>query len=323
MNLDQRLLAALSAGAPRSARSLAFEMSTRIECVRRRLRELRAHGWPITSHPGIGYRLDPRARVLDPDRVALGLADVADCVDRVAFWPEIDSTQSAIANWPVLDDGRAVVGIADRQTAGHGRRGRAWHAPAGGAITLSLTRYVPQPPARLGPLAPGLGLAAAELLRARGVAEAGVKWPNDVLVGADKLGGVLVDTAAAGQWAARVVVGVGINFDLGSIQAEDGRTDLCSVLSQPAARSDWVAAIVRGLLMRLRQAARFGPTTTLAGWDDLDVYLGQRVCVVTEGEAVEGVAAGVDEGGAFALDTVSGQRRFPSADVSLRTLERC
>lgn len=324
MSLDQRLLAALSKQAPRSARSLAREMRASVARVRRRLQRLQAAGWPVRARPGMGYSLDPRVRVLDPERVESGLADVADCVDRLVFWPEIDSTQSAIADAPVLDDGRAVIGIADRQDAGHGRRGRAWHAPAGGALTLSLARYVPQPPARLGPLAPGLGVAVAEALRGHGVTDVGVKWPNDVLVAGDKLGGVLVDAVSAGPMGARVVVGVGVNFDLGPAPAQrQDCTDLCSALSQPMPRSDWMAAIVRALLMRLRRAARFGPSTALAGWFDLDVYRGRRVQVVTVGETLEGVAAGVDEDGALALDTVSGRRRFHSPDVSLRTLEPC
>ncbi len=323
MSLDQRLLAALSHGSPRSPGSLAVELGATTDRVRRRLRRLLAAGWPITAGGDAGYRLDPSVRVLHPDRIESGLVDVADCLDRLVFWPQIDSTQMAIAGEPVRDDGRAVVAIADRQTAGHGRRGRGWHAPAGGAITLSLARYLPQPPSGLGALAPGLGLAVAEALRARGVAGVGVKWPNDVLIDGAKVAGVLVDAVGARNSGARVVVGVGANFALGEPRDRDGRTDLCSALTQPPPRSEWVVAIVRALLMRLSQAARYGPATALAGWCPLDAYRDRRVRVTTSEEAVDGVAAGVDEAGALQVDTAAGRRRFISADVSLRAVEPC
>jgi len=323
MSLDQRLLAALADGSPRSARSLAAELSTTHDRARYRLRQMQRQGWPIGAHRGLGYVLDADARPLDPYRIESGLADIAADVDRVVFWPTIGSTQAAVATEPVVDDGRVVVGIADRQTAGHGRRGRSWHAPPGGAITVSLARWLPQPPASLGPLAPGLGLAVAETLRASGITRAGVKWPNDVFIGHAKVGGVLVDAAGAGRGGARVVVGVGVNYELAAAHERNGPTDLCSALAHPPVRSDWVTAIVRALIMRLGQAARYGPAAAVAGWDDFDIYRDRCVRLTTPDEVIEGVAGGLDDMGALRVHTATGQRRLHSGQVSLRALERC
>lgn len=318
MSLDQRLLAALAVGSPRAARSLAEETDTTEPRARQRLHQLEREGWPITARPGAGYELQADARPLDPAQIESDLADIADRLDRLVFWPTIGSTQAAVAAEPVLDDGRALVGVADRQTAGYGRRGRGWYAPPGGAITLSLARSLPQPPHALGPLGPALGLAIAEVLRARGVAGCGVKWPNDVFIGRAKVGGVLVDATRGARGGARVVAGVGINYDLGAKAGDDGRADLRSALAQPPVRSIWVAEIVRALVMRLGQAARYGPAKALEGWGNLDVYRDRRVRVMASGEAIEGVVVGVDEAGALEIDTPTGRRRFRSADVSLR-----
>ncbi len=325
MSLDQRLLAALAESPPRSAQSLASELGATGDRVRRRLRQLQRDGWPIATRRGAGYVLDPDARPLDAQHIESGLAHLGDHVARVVLWPTIASTQRALADAPVLDDGRAVVAIADRQTAGHGRRGRSWDAPPGGAITASLARRLPQPSAALGPLGPGLGLAVAQALRARGVDRAGVKWPNDVLIGRAKVGGVLVDAAGDRRGGARIVVGVGVNYDLGARPDGDGRTDLRSALAQPPSRSEWVVEIVRALIICLSQAARYGPATALAGWDDLDGYRDQRVQVTgADGAMVaEGIAAGVDGMGAVQVDTATGRRRFQSGEVSLRAVESC
>src|SRR5882672_12307135 len=113
-------------------------------------------------------------------------------------------------NTALLEEGKpGVLLIADEQTAGRGRRGRRWYSAPGADIAFSLSAEVAKPVAGLSLVA---GVAAARALRALGVAQAALKWPNDLLVGGAKLGGILVETRANGGGATKAVIGVGINL---------------------------------------------------------------------------------------------------------------
>src|SRR5260221_9055357 len=82
---------------------------------------------------------------------------------------------------------------AEQQTAGRGRRGRRWYSAPGNGVTFSLSRTVRRPLRELAGLSLVAGVAVARALRALGV-RAALKWPNDVVVGEAKLGGILVET---------------------------------------------------------------------------------------------------------------------------------
>ena len=103
-----------------------------------------------------------------------------------------------------------VLLAAEEQTAGRGQRGRRWESAPGDDVTFSLSRHVLRPARELASLSLVAGVAAASALRALGVAAASVKWPNDLLVGGAKLGGILVETRASAP-GTRAVFGVGIN----------------------------------------------------------------------------------------------------------------
>src|SRR5918995_7269139 len=85
-----------------------------------------------------------------------------------------------------------VLIAAEEQTAGRGRRGRRWHSAPGAGVTFSLGRRIRRPPGELAALSLVAGVAAARALHALGVRPAALKWPNDLVVGGAKLGGILV-----------------------------------------------------------------------------------------------------------------------------------
>src|SRR5687767_15853605 len=91
-----------------------------------------------------------------------------------------------------------VLLAAEEQTAGRGRRGRRWHSAPGAGLTFSLGRRIRRPARELAALSLVAGVAAARALRALGVRQAALKWPNDLLVDGAKLGGILVETRSQG-----------------------------------------------------------------------------------------------------------------------------
>src|SRR5688572_28899100 len=101
---------------------------------------------------------------------------------------------------------KPVLIAAEEQTAGRGRRGRRWHSAPGAGATFSLGCRINRPVRELAALSLVAGVATARALRAVGV-NARLKWPNDLVVGGAKLGGILVETRSSGY----AVIGIGIN----------------------------------------------------------------------------------------------------------------
>jgi len=127
------------------------------------------------------------------------------------------------------------VYFADEQAAGRGRGDHAWHSAAGEGLYVSVVLRPKIPAARLPLLPLAAGLAAAEAIRDTAGLEVDLRWPNDLLIGSRKAGGILVEAHMESSGIAFAVVGIGINvhqrsFDPGlstpgtSLDMEAGRT---------------------------------------------------------------------------------------------------
>jgi BirA family biotin operon repressor/biotin-[acetyl-CoA-carboxylase] ligase len=148
---------------------------------------------------------------LDADAIAAALApDAARLIERLEVFSEIDSTNRYLLEHPP-SSGRLAVCLAEYQHAGRGRRGRAWVAPAGAALCLSVGwRFAERPP-DLSALTLACGVAARRALETQAGISVGLKWPNDLVWDDRKLGGILVELSAGHRGACHAVVGIGIN----------------------------------------------------------------------------------------------------------------
>ena len=209
-----------------------------------------------------------------------------------------------------------VLLVAGEQTAGRGRRGRRWHGAPGDALAFSLARRMRRPARELAALSLVAGVAAARALRSLGVAQAALKWPNDLVVGAGKLGGILVETRAAGR-ETLAVFGIGINCR--------GADELGRRLRRPVACLDQfvpvepdttVQSIVIALMVTLDAFEAGGFEAARGEWEALHAHAGQRVKVkLADGRQVTGIATGVAHDGALALRTRAGMRTVRSGRV--------
>ena len=125
------------------------------------------------------------------ERLQAALIDVPGVDVRIV--ERCTSTNSVLLSSP---EERTVLLAAEDQTAGRGQRGRRWQSAPGADLTFSLARHIQRPGRELAALSLVAGVAAATALRALGVAAASLKWPNDLMVGEAKLGGILVETRA-------------------------------------------------------------------------------------------------------------------------------
>lgn len=206
----------------------------------------------------------------------------------------------------------AVV-IAERQTAGRGRRGAHWWQPPGSLVTSLVFEATGGPPP-IWSLA--CGVALVETLRElEPEVRACVRWPNDVEVEGRKLAGILVEAVAAG----RVIFGMGVNTTGTATAAPPGLAHrvatLPDVTGRPLPRGLLLTAFVprfRGLLAAIAKdpaelAARYRPLCGLAG---------RRIVVHVGPERHEGICQGIAASGGLVLETAAGLRQFVSGSLT-------
>jgi BirA family biotin operon repressor/biotin-[acetyl-CoA-carboxylase] ligase len=215
---------------------------------------------------------------------------------------------------------RPALLATNEQTAGRGRRGRRWHSPAGYGVLFSLGLALARPVRELGGVSIVAGVAAVRALRALGAAGAALKWPNDIMLGSGKLGGILVETRAQGAGSA-VVVGIGINHRNApglAARLRRGVAALEDCLSPLPPRNAAIGALGREVLGALRafDAAGFEPFR--GDWDALHAFPGKLLRVrLADGRVLAGVATGLASDGALQLRTRGGLRTVRNGRVLL------
>jgi BirA family transcriptional regulator, biotin operon repressor / biotin---[acetyl-CoA-carboxylase] ligase len=247
-------------------------------------------------------------------RAALGEATCAR-LGALDWCESLDSTNAELLRRGAAQPDLALL-VADAQSAGRGRRGRAWQSPPDAQLILSLYVRLEGGMRSAGGLSLAVGVAAAEALHALGAHGVRLKWPNDLVADGRKLGGILIEASGAGA-----VVGVGINLDLPDAAAtaiDQPWTDLAR-LGVAAGRDAAAAALLAHLLPRLERFRDAGLDADLrARWEALDAFAGARVRVDAGPLQHEGRNLGLAPDGALRLATAAGERCFHSGEVSLR-----
>jgi BirA family biotin operon repressor/biotin-[acetyl-CoA-carboxylase] ligase len=234
----------------------------------------------------------------------------------VRRFASVDST-----NRYLLDEARAgapegLVAVADHQDAGRGRQGRAWTAPRGSSLLVSVLLRPAVAPDRLMLVTMAAGVALAEAVEQVAGFTATLKWPNDLVVGERKLAGLLAeaDIPAGASRPAAVVVGAGCNVQWDAFPPELAATaTACNVeAGRPVDRDELLSAFLD------RLDARYGALDGVAeAYRDRLGTLGRRVRVELGPGAGErtvfGVAAGIDGSGRLLVDVEGAERLELSA----------
>lgn len=313
------VLERLADGGVHSGASIAATLGVSRAAVSKQVARLRATGWDIDTERD-GYRLPAGRLPLVREELERALADVADNLERLDLLEVVDSTSSHLARLPAAGTGRVQVCVAEHQQAGRGRRGRHWHARPGGSIAFSVAAVLPLAPPSLAGLSIAAGTACAEALAGAGLEEVRLKWPNDLMSHGAKLGGILVEIGGEVAGPSRVILGVGINHDLGE-RLVDGRAVTDIVHSAPdrvGERGSITGALVYSMVKLLEDFPETGLAPWLPRWSALDDLAGRPVEVEAPEGRVAGTAIGVAADGALRLQTAVGERHFHSGEVSVR-----
>ena len=274
---------------------------------------------------------DPSAAGPDPIERATLLAEL---VDAESLWTQIDvvdetgSTNADLAQAARDGAPAGTVLLADHQSAGRGRLGRTWTAPAGTSIAMSVLLRPEAPLDRWTWLPLLAGLAVSDGIRQEADLPADLKWPNDVLVLGRKVSGVLAERVETPAGPA-VVIGMGLNVHLTAAQLPvPTATSLALVLAElglgafPLHRTSLVSTTLRSLeriLARWEEVVAvpdLGPDALALAYRERCATIGREVRIsLSDGTSVDGVARDVDAYGRLVLETPDGSRTFGAGDV--------
>jgi BirA family biotin operon repressor/biotin-[acetyl-CoA-carboxylase] ligase len=201
----------------------------------------------------------------------------------------VDSTNARAKALAAAGAPHGTLVTATEQTAGRGRQGRTWSAPAGRALLLSL---VLRERDELLPLAAAVAVAEVAGPAAR------VKWPNDVLVGARKVAGILVEGRPSERWW---VLGIGVNV---AVRPEDLPAGLRATAGGLGLAPGDVEPFLARLLAALERTLAAPPAAVLAAWRERDALRGRPV----SWDGGSGRAAGIDDAGQLLVDQDGGGR---------------
>lgn len=290
------------------------EMSRRLSISRtavwKQIVKLREQGYEFESAPRRGYRLVRQPDRLSQPSLLQALSGNQSLGKRIKLLTSVSSTQEEARHLAEEGAPHGTLVLAEEQTAGRGRQGRQWYSPPGKGIWMSLLLRPDRQPVSIAPQLTLLtAVAVCRAVRKFGV-DAGIKWPNDILVDGRKLCGILVESVAEDELIRYAIAGIGIDVNL---QREDIPQELLpKVTSVQIAsgrrieRTELIGAVLMEMeqLYQLYTEKGFAPIAHL--WEALSVTLGRQITVLTPDGEVTGKAIALEENGTLILQENSG-----------------
>ncbi|TBW47512.1 biotin--[acetyl-CoA-carboxylase] ligase [Marinobacter halodurans] len=319
MKKEKALLSILADREWHSGEDLARILGVSRTAVWKQLNRLMDDGVSVERVRGKGYRLTGTVDLLDGRAILEGLPPGMRSAIQLDVFDVIDSTNAYLMQQPDHADRAVRVCVADRQEQGRGRRGRAWSSPAGENVYLSLGLRLRGGFAALEGLSLVVGVAVVRALDKLGLGQARLKWPNDVLVDARKLAGILIELQGELEGAARVIVGIGINVHMSDSEQLVDQPWISLDRAEPDVRwtrNNVITAVVEEALTLLETFERDGFEALREQWQALDALYGQPLRTEPDGD--EGIGAGIDSGGAYRLETPGGVKVLRAGEISVR-----
>ncbi len=287
------------------------------------IQQVQTLGIVVESKTNKGYQIVDGLELLSLDALKANLSvSTQSLIQDIVLLDEVSSTNDFLLKHPPISSGKAVICIAESQTAGRGRFGRKWFAPYASNLYLSLLWRFPMDAGQLSGLSLGMAVGIAKALSRYGIQEhIQLKWPNDVLWRGKKLSGCLIEVHGEAYDACHTVIGIGMNLNMPQevgqeIQAD--WVDIRQIIQNIPERNRLTALILEEVLRVLPTFQMHGLAPFKSTWERLSVSLNKTVSIVNSTETVTGIDRGIDARGCLLLEKEKTLRAFSGGEVSLR-----
>ncbi|HYN54466.1 MAG TPA: biotin--[acetyl-CoA-carboxylase] ligase [Methylotenera sp.] len=315
------ILRLLTDGKFHSGETIASHFNVSRATVWNAIQNAEALGVEVFSVRGRGYKLPKALTLLDEQAILKAIGE-----QRAWFKLEVhdhlESTNSHLMKKASAGEAHATCVVANLQTKGRGRRGRSWQAGLGASLTFSLLWRFQCGASALSGLSLAVGVALIRALHSLGITQAQLKWPNDVLIGREKLAGILIELQGDMEGPSAAVIGMGINVNLPDSlkkNIDQPATDLASVAPQAINPNELLGLLLKHLADVLSNFEQQGFTTLRDEWIKHHAYHQQAVKMLhPDGRETLGKVIDVAADGILLVNTAQGEMRFSSGEISLR-----
>lgn len=315
------LLKAESASGYVSGQALAKKAGISRSAVWKQIRRLRRYGYTIESLHGMGYRLAGETDSPVPWELAKALN--TSFVKNIVYRETVDSTQNLAMSIASKPDSHGTIVIAEQQKSGRGRMKRKWLSPKGG-LWLSVVLKPSIPTAQVTLLPFVAALAVCEAIREGTKLDAGLKWPNDIMISGKKVAGILLDISAEAEQVNYAVIGIGLNANVDSsaiasrLDAGIMITSIKDELGHEASRLVLARLLLEKLEHYYLELERQGPSGILQKWKQRSDMLGKQISVTQGSKTIQGVATGLNDDGSLLLKAGDKEISIVSGDIKVR-----
>ncbi len=287
------------------------------------MKQLKEEGYIIEAVQNKGYRLTENPDVFSASELKSRIRNQW-AGRELYFYGETGSTNTDAKRLGEEGAPHGTVVAADMQTAGRGRRGRTWESPAGKDIYFSILLRPEFAPDKAAGLTLVMALAVARAVEEKCGVEAGIKWPNDVVVNGKKICGILTEMTVETDYIQHVVTGVGINVNMDSLPEEirESATSLFLESGKKTARAELLQAVLERFEEYYgKYAADLGMDSILGEYNARLVNRDRQVRVLDPKGEWEGVAKGINASGELLVETSAGRTvEVYAGEVSVRGL---
>ncbi len=238
---------------------------------------------------------------------------------KLYVFDSVDSTNARAKTLALEGAGEGTLVIAEDQTAGRGRQGRPWFSEKGKNLTFSVILNPAVPPARLGILSLCAGLAVADAIQTTTGLTPECKWPNDVMLNARKVSGILSETVLRRGNIHALVVGIGINVNQSTFALElnDGATSVCLAAERTIDRLQLLSYVVDRLEFWYEKFVAEEYYAILKAWSVFCKMIGRTISVNHRGTHLSGLARGIAEDGSLLFQTNGREMKLSAGDVTI------
>jgi len=327
LNQGLQLLHLLSDGESHDGKELANALGVNALELASILELMRADGFAIHSRDDCEYILGTPIEWLSEARIRSQLDRcAAECFVPIEILDSVDSTNRWLAQCQTPISPQSTVCLAEAQSQGRGRLGRSWFSPPASNLYLSIMWRFEAGSQALEGLSLAIGVAVAEACEGLGVQGIGLKWPNDLFSSEGKLGGILIEISRAADSCSEVpvcaIIGIGINVKMSAQQShvlDQAVTDLHRLNRGPVSRNQLAAEVLNHTYQVLAGYTELGLRPYLERWQQRDVLCDKHVVTQGAGESLAGTARGIDQSGAYLLQTSSGVSKITAGSLRLST----
>lgn len=303
-----------------SGQELCNKFGVSRTAVWKAINQLKENGYEIEAVQNKGYHLLSAPDIMDKTELeSIHATEWAGC--EIYYFDSIDSTNTKAKELAEEGHPSGTLVVADRQTAGKGRRGRSWESPTGIGIFMTLMLKPEINPNNASMLTLVAAMATTRAIRRVTGVPALIKWPNDIVMNGKKVCGILTEMSAQFDYINHIVIGIGINVHNEDFPEEIAKT--ASSLYLESGQHIYRASLIEAFLEEFEDVyAEYLKTEDMEGlqkeYDAMLVNRGRQVRVLDPKEPFEGKAMGITKKGELIVDTWESRKLVSSGEVSVR-----